>query len=359
LRIGYVSADFRHHPVGRFLLPLFQNHDHRNFEIVCYADVARPDSLTEQLRQQADSWHDVRGFSDERLAVQIRQDRVDILIDLGAHMSRNRLLAFARKPAPVQVTYLAYCSTTGMKAIDYRLSDSQLDPDKDCDAHYSERTIRLPRTYWCYQPPADAPEVADASPMDGSGCVTFGCFNNFAKVSPPTIAAWARIMRAVANSRLIIHAHEGSHRQPVRDLLAANGVEPSRVGFQGLVPTREYLAQYSTIDIALDPFPYNGGTTTCDALWMGVPVVTLAGNTAVARAGKTLLLNVGLAELVAGSRDEYVDIAAKLAADAKRLRALRTTMRDRMSHSPLMDSAQFAAGVENAYRTIWRRWCES
>jgi predicted O-linked N-acetylglucosamine transferase (SPINDLY family) len=195
--------------------------------------------------------------------------------------------------------------------------------------------------------------------MDGSGCVTFGCFNNFAKVSPPTIAAWARIMRAVANSRLIIHAHEGSHRQRVRDVLAANGVEHSRVGFQGLVPTREYLAQYSTIDIALDPFPYNGGTTTCDALWMGVPVVTLAGNTAVARAGKTLLLNVGLAELVAGSRDEYVDIAAKLAADAKRLRALRTTMRDRMSHSPLMDSAQFAAGVENAYRTIWRRWCES
>lgn len=354
LRIGYVSPDLRNHPVGRFMTPLLANHNHQAFEIICYSSARRPDGLTDRLRSHADQWRQVNDLSDEALAALVRQDRIDILVDLTMHMAGSRLLAFARKPAPVQVTYLAYCGTTGLRAIDYRLSDRHLDPP-DTRACYAERTVHLPRTYWCYEPPADAPPVGGL-PAHSNGLITFGCLNNFAKVNTETVATWAQLLSAVPHSRLILHAGEGDHRGRVLEQMASERVDPQRVRFVQALPVRQYLAQYHQIDIALDPFPYSGGTTTCDALWMGVPVISLSGEFAFACAGRSILSNVALGELVASDCAQYVRIAVQLATDLPRLSDLRRTMRDRMQGSPLMDALGFTSDVEAVYRSMWRRW---
>jgi predicted O-linked N-acetylglucosamine transferase (SPINDLY family) len=356
LKIGYVSPDFRAQAESFFTVPLLEQHDHAAYEIHCYSSVIRPDQFTARLRQLADVWRDVPGVSDAALASIIRQDGIDILVDLTMHMAHSRLLLFARKPAPVQVTYLAYCSSTGLEAIDYRLSDPYLDPPGGDESVYSERTMRLPETYWCYQPMIAPPEIRPL-PAVAQGHITFGCLNNFCKVSAPALAAWARLLRAVPNSQLLLHAHEGSHRQRLQERLAREGIEAHRVEFAGFMPIDQYFALYQRIDLALDTFPYGGGTTTCDALWMGVPVVSLAGQTAVGRGGLSLLSNIGLRELVAWSEEEYVGIAAALAGDLPRLSNLRATLRRRMEQSPLMDAPRFARGVEAAYRQMWRQWC--
>ncbi len=356
LRVGYVSPDFRSHPVGRFLLPLLKSHDHQGFEIFCYASVLVADSVTEQCRARADVWRDVLGLSDKQVAHAIRQDRIDILVDLTMHMAYNRLLVFARKPAPVQVTYLAYCGTTGLDAMDYRLTDPYLDPPGQDGRIYSEQSVRLPETYWCYEPPREAPPV-NALPALETQQVTFGCLNNFCKVSGPVLAAWSQLLQAVPHSRLLLHAGSGSHRDRVRAFLAAQGISAERVAFIDWRPTAEYFGVYQRIDLALDPFPYGGGTTTCDALWMGVPVVSLAGQTAVGRGGLSLLSNVGLPELVARDCEQYVQIAVALAQDLSRLSQLRATLRDRVQASPLTNAPRFARNVEAAYRTMWQRWC--
>jgi len=355
LKIGYVSPDFREHPVGRFLLPLLMGHDRSRFEIICYASVTNPDATTNVMRKLPDAWIDVAPLNDAALADRIRADGIDILVDLTLHMGHSRLLVFARKPAPVQVTWLGYVSTTGMKAIDYRISDPWLDPPGDADAMYVEKTIRLPTSYWCYVPPTSKVPV-DPLPMQSAGHLTFGCLNNFAKVGSATLQLWARILASVPHSRIIIHSLAGSHQNDVRQAL---GVEPERVEFVGFLPTQPYMELHNRIDIALDPFPYAGGTTTCDALWMGVPVVTLAGQTAVGRGGVSILNNVGLPELIARSPDEYLNIATKLAGDANRLTSLRSTLRERMRTSPLMDPNRFAREMESAYRQMWRTWCSS
>lgn len=356
LRIGYVSPDFRSHAVGLFLLPLLEAHNHQGFEIVCYASVQQPDAITDRCRRAADVWRDVAALSDEHLASLVRRDQVDILVDLSMHMAGSRLLVFARKPAPVQVAYLAYCGTTGLKAIDYRLSDPYLDPPGGDATQYAEQTIRLAETYWCYRPIVEAPPVGDL-PALAAGHITFGCLNNFCKVTGPALAAWARLLEAVPGSRLMLHAHEGSHRDRVRGLMAERSVAPERIEFAGYVPTEDYFHVYRRIDIALDPFPYGGGTTTCDALWMGVPVVSLTGRTAVGRGGLSILSNVGLADLVARDTDDYLRIAQELAADRPRLAHLRAALRDRLRNSPLMDATRFATSIESAYRTMWHRWC--
>ncbi len=356
LRIGYVSPDFREHPVGRFLLPLLAQHDHQRFEVVCYAQVPVPDAITQRLRSYTDGWRSIMGLSDIQAADLIRRDGIDILVDLTMHMGHNRMLLFARKPAPVQVTYLAYCSTTGLETIDYRLSDPYLDPPGGDESFYSEQTIRLPETYWCYQPSIAAAE-AGPLPLLESAHITFGCLNNFAKVSEPALATWAALLRAIPNSQLLLHAHEGSHRQRLLARLEREGIKGKRVEFAGFMPAEKYFDLYRRIDIALDTFPYGGGTTTCDALWMGVPVVSLAGQTAVGRGGLSILSNVGLPELVARSPEQYVEIAAGLAGDLPRLSRLRGTLRERMARSPLMDGARFARHVEAAYRAMWRKWC--
>ena len=308
LRIGYVSPDFRRHPVGRFLLPLLESHDHQSFEIFCYASVRIPDAMTDRCRAHADVWRDVLGLSDEQVAHAIRQDQIDILVDLTMHMANNRLLVFARKPAPVQVTYLAYCGTTGLSTMDYRLTDPYLDPPGRDERFYCEQSVRLPETYWCYRPPVETPPV-NALPALEAGHVTFGSLNNFCKVSSAALAAWSRLLQAVPGSRLLLHAHAGSHRERVRRFLTEQGISAERVVFVDFQPTAEYFGVYRQIDVALDPFPYGGGTTTCDALWMGVPVVSLAGQTAVGRGGVSILSNVGLPELVAQDSEQYVRIA--------------------------------------------------
>ena len=361
LRIGYVSPDFTANPVGRFLVPFLSNHDHARFEIFCYSDTRRPDVTTERLRACADTWRSMVGLSDEHLAATIREDRIDILIDLTLHAADNRLPVFARKPAPIQVSYLAYCSTTGLETMDYRFSDPFFDPHlsenpgSGNDPIYSERTIRLPRTYWCYGPPEQAGPVGPA-PAASIGHVTFGCLNNFSKVNPAVLATWARLMRAVEGSELILHSGQGSHRRRVHEYFAGEKIDPRRVRFIARLPLAEYFDQYRQIDVGLDPFPFPGGTTTCDALWMGVPVVSLAGATAVSRGGLSILSNVGLPQLVARTPDEYVSIAAALAGDLSRLTELRSRLRQKMQASPLMDGPGFARDVDSAFRQMWRAW---
>jgi protein O-GlcNAc transferase len=356
LRVGYVSPDFRSHPVGRFVLPLLETHDRGNFEIICYNSWHISDAITGRCRAAADGWRDAMSLADEQLACAIRADRIDILVDLAMHTAHNRLLAFARKPAPVQVTYLAYCGTTGLRMMDYRLTDPYLDPPGQTGGCYSEESVWLPRTYWCYRPTDLTPPVSDLPALRG-GPVTFGCLNNFCKVTAPTLAVWSRLLQALPQSRLLLHAHPGSHRDRVQDLFTQAGVAPERITFTPRLPIADYLRNYERIDIALDPFPYGGGTTTCDALWMGVPVVTLAGETAVGRGGLSILSNAGLSELVALDTEQYVRIAVALANDLPRLRGLRATLRQRMEASPLMDAPRFARDVETAFRALWRRWC--
>jgi predicted O-linked N-acetylglucosamine transferase (SPINDLY family) len=356
LRVGYVSPGFCRHPVGRFMLPLLEHHDHAAVEIFCYADGLRSDEMTEQLRRHADQWRKTRGLSDQQVAQMMRQDRIDILVDLTMHAAEHRLLVFARKPAPVQVTWLSYPGSTGMEAIDYRLTDPQLDPPGFNDACYSEKSVYLPHTFWCYSPPTDAPEVNEL-PALLTGRITFGCLNTFAKVNEMMLSAWCRLLQQLPSARLLLHALEGSHRQKVRDQLAGNGIDPARLEFVGYAPPSKYFQCYHQIDIALDTFPFCGGTTSCDALWMGVPVVSLVGKTTVSRGGLTILTNVGLAELAAYTADDYVKIAADLANDLPRLAALRTGLRQHMAQSPLMDATRFARDIEAAFRDMWRRWC--
>ena len=356
LRVGYVSPDIRNHPVGRFFIPLLAHHDRSVVEPYIYHDSTHSDAVTERSRASAAAWRDATPLSDMKLAEQIRADRIDIFVDLTMRMAGNRLLCFARKPAPVQVTYLAYCSTTGLEEMDYRLSDPYLDPPNRDEQWYSEKTVRLPRTYWCYAPAEEAPPPGPLPALENH-FITFGSFNTYAKVTPPTWHVWCEILRQVPRSKLLVHAPPGRHRGKARDLLRGHGLNPKRLVFVPTTGTIEYFQQYQQIDLALDPFPYTGGTTTCDALWMGVPVVSLAGDLAVTRGGLSILSNLGLPDLAADSPAKYVQIAVSLANDLQALSQLRATLRQRMARSPLMNPTQFARDVEAAYRWMWRQWC--
>jgi predicted O-linked N-acetylglucosamine transferase (SPINDLY family) len=355
LRIGYVSPDFRAHPVGRFLLPLFANHDHANFEIFCYASVVRPDVFTPRLQDHIDVWRDVRTLTNDEVAALIRQDQIDILVDLTMHMGSNRLLLFAQKPAPIQVTYLAYAGTTGLDTIDYRLTDPYLDPPEMPQEFYSEKSIHLAHSYWCYQPTIDDLKLTPL-PAASAGFITFGCLNNFCKLTPATLETWIKLLIAVPDSRLILHAGSGSHRDGISQKFSNSGIESHRITFIEKLSLPKYMNQYSQIDIALDPFPYVGGTTTCDALWMGVPIITLAGQTAISRGGVSILSNIGHPEMIAHTPEEYIKIAADLAGDRDRLLNLRSTLRDQMSASPLMNGKLFAFDMEAAYRQMWAQF---
>ena len=358
LRVGYVSPHFHFQAEVFFVLPLLRSHDHQNFEIHCYASVLRPDELTHRLKACADRWHDVIALSDEQLAAKIRSDGIDILVDLNMHMGRNRLLLFARKPAPVQVTWLAYPGSTGLRAMDYRLTDAEMDPLGSNDADYSEHSVRLPDSWCCFDPITQTPDPGEL-PALRNGHITFGSLSSFCKINKVTLQRWAGVLEAAPNSRLLLLAPLGDHRQRVLDELNGYGVDPSRVEFVAGRPRSAYLELYQRLDIALDPFPYNGITTTCDALWMGVPVVSWPGTTAASRAGLSLLTTTGLPELVGHSREQFVRIAAELAGDLDRLAKLRSSLRQRFADSPLMDAGRFARNVEAAYRQMWRRWCAS
>jgi protein O-GlcNAc transferase len=356
LRIGYVSADFRRHPVGYFLRPLLRHHDRVNFQIHAYSNFRGGDDQTDRLKEHCDSWHEIVDLSDDEAAELIRRDAIDILVDLSAHTRGNRLLVFARKPAPIQVNYLAYPATTGLETIDYRLTDPFFDPPERNAANYTEKSIRLPRSYWCYEPPIAGLEIAPP-PAAEAGFITFGSLNSFCKITPAVLQTWSNILLAAPDSRLLLHALPGSHRDRVRDKFAEHGIKPDRVDFIGWLSLSEYMGQYRKIDVALDSFPYAGGMTTCHALWMGVPVITLAGPTAIGRGGVSILSNIGVEDLIANSPRDYARLAVAQANDQPRMGNFRSTIRERMSRSPLMDGKQLAAGVENAYCEMWRAWC--
>ena len=358
LRVGYVSPDFRDHCQSLFTIPLLAHHDHTALEIFCYASVARPDGYTRRIAGYADVWRDVRPLSDAGLCALIRADRIDILVDLTMHMAHGRPLLFARKPAPVQAAWLAYPGTTGIDAMDYRLTDPYLDPlEPGVDEWYAEKSLRLPATFWCYDPPENPPPEVGPLPALTNGQVTFGCLNNFCKVNEGVLKLWAQVMAGVVDSRLVILAEMGQHREWTLTVLEGLGVSRQRVRFAAQRPRLEYLKLYQQIDIGLDTLPYNGHTTSLDSYFMGVPVVTLVGKTVVGRAGLSQLTNLGLPELIARTPEEYVRIAAALARDLPRLAALRATLRERMRNSPLMDAPRFARDIERAYREMWRQWC--
>ena len=360
LRVGYVSPDFRDHPVGLHMLPLFREHDKSAVEVFCYStskagSVPEEDPFRRRFRAHADHWRDVGEVGDEALADLVRADGIDVLVDLALHTPENRLLTFARKTAPVQVTFAGYPGTTGVAAIDYRLTDPYLDPPGENDELYAEESFRLPHTFWCYEPGPTA-EVAPL-PASSNGFVTFGCLNNFPKLNEPTLRLWAGVLRAVEGSHLALLASEGPHRRRVADVLAAEGISPDRVKFAVRRPPAQYLELYHHIDIGLDTLPYNGHTTALDSMWMGVPVVTRVGKVAWSRAGWSQLSNLGMTELAAQTPERFVEVAVGLARDLPRLAEIRASLRERMKRSPIGDAKGFARGIEAAYRAMWRRWC--
>jgi predicted O-linked N-acetylglucosamine transferase (SPINDLY family) len=312
--------------------------------------------MTQRLRGYADVWRSTVGLSDQDLADLVRSDQIDVLVDLEMHVANNRLLMFARKPAPVQVAWLGYPGTTGLATMDYRLTDPYLDPPGLFDEFYSEESLRLPETFWCYDPLTEQPEV-NSLPALERGLVTFGCLNNFCKVNEGCLALWAEVLREVPRSRLLLQAPQGKGRANVLATLRQHGISDRRIEFVDKAARKQYLALYHRIDFGLDPLPYNGHTTSLDAFWMGVPTLTITGKTVVGRAGWSQLCNLGLQELAAQTPEEFVALAARVANDLSRLQELRQTMRERMHQSPLMDGSRFAQNVEQAYRRIWCKWC--
>jgi predicted O-linked N-acetylglucosamine transferase (SPINDLY family) len=360
LRIGYVSPDFRRHSVNYFIEPVLASHNHEQFEIVCYSDVLKPDTVTEQLRGYANRWRTIAGISDEDVSGLIRQDRIDILVDLAGHTGNNRMLTFARKPAPVLVTGIGYPPTTGLSTIDYKIVDNFTNPLREADRFYTEKLLRFPGCFVVYLPDKDCPAVKSL-PAFSAGNVTFGSFNNFAKVTTEVADLWARILLAVPGSRLMLKwkcFSDNVTRQNAINMICQRRIDSERIILETAEPSPMYLASYNSVDIGLDTFPFNGLTTTCEALWMGVPVITLAGTAYASRAGASLLSNIGMTELIAGNFDEYVLLAVNLASDINRLQSYRERLRNMMRQSPLMNEKQFTSNLENCYRKIWQNWCE-
>jgi protein O-GlcNAc transferase len=366
LKVGYVSPDFRGHSVAHFLEPHLRNHDRKVIEVFCYAEVSWPDAVTERFKQLADHWVVTVGMSDEAVVERIASDHIDILVDLAGHTAsghaaKSRLLVFARRPAPIQVTWLGYPNTTGLTAIDYRLVDAVTDPEGGADALASETLVRLPGGFLCYGGHDGAP-TPGAAPCLATGTVTFGSFNSPPKLSAATLDTWAQVLARLPEARLLLKGKpfaDAATRALYLDRLAERGVSPERVELAAWLPGQAHLALYDRIDIALDPFPYNGTTTTCQALWMGVPVVALRGDRHASRVGASLLTQIGLPDLIADSVEGYVETAVALAGNPARLADLRHSLRPRMAASPLCDAAGFARKIEHAYRTMWQRWCEA
>jgi predicted O-linked N-acetylglucosamine transferase (SPINDLY family) len=360
LRIGLVSGDLGNHPVGFFLQNVLESLDPDKLEVFAYETSERKDTLNQRLRRSVHQWRDasVARMSDEVLANQIRADGIDVLIDLAGHTGKNRLPVFAWKPAPVQVTWLGYFATTGLNAVDYVLADPRVLPARE-EGQFVEKPWRLPDVYYCFSPPEVALGVAPL-PAGQTGLVTFGCFNNPSKLNDGVIACWAKVLNAVADSQLFLKYKgykDATLVKGVRDRFARFGIAGERLRFEGNSPRDEYLAAYHHVDIALDPFPYPGGTTSVEGLWMGVPVLTLAGQRFISHQGETILHNVGLPEWIAVDEDDYVARAAAYARDTQALAALRAGLRDRLLASPLCDAPRFARNFEDAMRGMWQKWC--
>ena len=357
LRIGYVSADFKQHSVAHFIEPVLAAHDKSKFDVFCYSNNVLVDEVTERIQNQCAHWRVIANQPDEVVAQKIRDDGIDILVDLAGHTPENRLMVFARKPAPVQVTWLGYPNTTGLTMMDYRITDAFADPVDETDELHTEKLARLPECFSCFEPPRESPPVGPL-PSPSAGHITFGSFNNALKITPQVIALWSNILQRVQNSRLVLK-YQGLDAPFMSGLLreqfSKHGIAPDRLDILGKDLSQvDHMNRYNQIDIGLDPFPYNGTTTTCDALWMGVPVVVLAGNTHVSRVGVSQMQNLGLPELIARDEDDYVQIACRLAGDLEKLAALRGGLRTRMIESPLTNVARFTRNLEAAYQDMWR-----
>lgn len=354
LRLGFVSPDFRRHPVAYFFVGVFENLDPEQCETFCYYNGKTFDEFTRRFQARATAWRDIRGHGDERVAEQIRSDGIDILFDLAGHTAHNRLLVFARKPAPVQITWIGYEGTTGLAAMDYLLADRHVVP-AGTEHLYREKILRTPAGYVCYGPPSNAPP-AGVLPSLKKRYVTFASFNNLAKISPHVVTVWSKILHRVPGSRLLLR-YKGLGDDTVRrryiNLFAGSGISANRVDLLPPTSYPEYLATFQEVDIALDPFPFSGSTTTCEALWMGVPVITLPGETFASRHSLSHLSTIGLTETVAGNLEEYVELAAALARDTSRLAALRASLRERMAASPLCDGRRFAENLLGVLRAVW------
>ena len=356
LRIGYVSPDFRRHAVAKFIEPVIAHHDHQRFQVNCYHNTNASDAVTVRIRQHADIWREVAHLSDDSLAALIRADGIDILVDLAGHTRGGRLLCFARKPAPLQLTYLGHGNTTGLRAMDFRITDAVADPPGFADRFHSERLLRLPRAQWCFRPDDDA-LPAGPLPALTSGHITFGSFNNLWKINDAVIAAWSRVLLRVAGSKLLIIGIPGrSTRERFEAAFAGHGVDPSRLRLLAPVSDADFWSLRHEIDIALDPFPYNGVTSTCEALYAGTPMTTLAGTYGQSCTAASLLTAAGLGDLVARTEEEYVEINVRLASDLHNLSGLRASLRGRMQDSPLMDYRSLTLALEGLYRGIWTDW---
>ncbi|MGC4062866.1 MAG: tetratricopeptide repeat protein [Aquabacterium sp.] len=362
LRIGLVSGDLGNHPVGYFVegvLAALAARSAERLSIFVYATRTSNDALAERIKASCTGWCSAMGVPDAQLARQIRDDAIDILIDLSGHTGYNRLPMFAWKPAPVQASWLGYFATTGVAAIDYLIADPWTLPASE-DAHFTEQIWRLPETRLCFTPPETEVAVSPL-PAIANGHVTFGCFNNLTKMNDGVVALWSKVLHAVPGSRLRLKAKqldEASVRDDVLTRFAAQGIDAGRLTLEGRTPRADYLASYGQVDIGLDPFPFTGGTTSAESLWMGVPVLTLAGDRLVSRQGVGLMQNAGLADWVASDADGYVARAVAHAADLPRLAALRGGLREQVQASPIFDAQRFAPLFEAALRGMWTRWCE-
>jgi protein O-GlcNAc transferase len=355
LRIGYVSGDFYRHTVADYIRPVLANHDSAAVEVFCYNNSPTADDMTDRLRALAHNWRDVTGISNEDVTAQIIADGIDILIDLSGHTNGNRLLVFAGRAAPVQATWLGFWGTTGLPAMDYIISDEDTIPPGN-ERYYSERVLRLPTGRFCYQPPDYAPAPVPP-PCLTTGRVTFGSFNNLTKLGPEIISLWAQVLHAVPGSRLLLKwktLANASVRQQFTAAFMAAGIASDRLILRSGSTHLAMLAEYGDVDIALDPFPFSGGVTSCEALWMGVPVITLSGSRAASRQTMGFLRAIGRREWVARSHGDYIHAAAALAEDRERLAEHRASQRQRMAASPLCDASTFTRGLEAAYRTMWR-----
>jgi len=357
LRVGYVSSDFKYHPVGQFILPVLERHDRSRFEVYCYATGKRDDEITRQLAMRADVWRNVPTLSELELAEVIQRDHVDILVDLAGHSSVPRLGVFAQQPAPVQAAWLGYLNTTGLKRIRYRITDRYADPPDLTDHLHTESLVRLPHSQWCYRPFISVP-AAQTSPVERNGHVTFGSLGQTAKLSPSIRRLWVEVLNMLPESRLVILgvAKGRADNELLRDFAGA-GIAAARITIVPWVPEHEYFRWLNSIDIVLDTQPYSGGTTTCDALWMGVPVVTVAGPRSASRSAASVLTTVGLVEWIASTPDDYVRLAVESARDEKKIMQLRASLRQRILESSLMDEPRFVHDLEDAYRHMWQTWC--
>jgi predicted O-linked N-acetylglucosamine transferase (SPINDLY family) len=365
LRIAYLSPDFRTHSVAHFIAPLLEAHDRSVVEVTCYATSNAEDGMTERIRQATERWRSVFRMSDDDLAALIQDDQIDVLIELSGHTADNRLTMLAERTAPVQMTYLGYPNTTGLASMDYRITDAVADPPGVTDGWHTEKLLRVDGGFLAYSAPALASEIPIAEPpVRKTGHMTFGSFNNLAKTNDTLLQIWAAILARVPGSRLLLKAHglrnEGAKRRVLKALAAHGGIGEERVCLMGHEPSvADHLQRYNEIDLALDTFPYNGTTTTCEALWMGVPVITVQGRCHAGRVGASLLSRIGLQDFVANDQSEYVEMAVAWAGRQERLAELRSRLRERLVASPVMDARRLARGLEVAFREAWRIYCRS